>query len=74
MTNTTKLRINAEGMRQIDDLANDLLKVLWDRIPDISIDQCQTDIAVEEDKALDEDSALERLILDMLCTTLKREF
>jgi len=71
---TIKPRIDAQGMTEIKSVSNEILRILWDRVSDIAIDQCQTDIIEDEDKALDEEDSLSRIIVDMIIADVKREF
>lgn len=72
--NHPKPRISAEGMTQVKSLSADIMFILRDRIADIAIDQCQTDIHENEEMALDEEIALEGIIFEMILQDLRREF
>ena len=69
-----KLRIDAEGMREIQSLTTEILTIMQNRIPDIAIDQCQNDILENEDAALSEELDLEGIIASMVIAEIRREF
>jgi hypothetical protein len=71
MTNSIKPHIDAQGMREINSLSADILAILENRIPDIAIDQCQFDIDLDEEAALDDEIAIEEFIAGIIIQKIK---